>query len=83
LARSVNSDRQQRSTASMSASSPSMPRIVSCCPAKLVSAASSAVALDRTATGPPPRVAVGIEEGAGEVRIGADAAVAEPAVRPA
>src|SRR5690606_1654238 len=37
-----------------SAAAPSTPRIVSCWPAKLASGRSSAVALERTATRPPP-----------------------------
>src|SRR5205814_2339859 len=44
---------QQRRTASRTASSPSTFRKVSCCPAKLASARSSAVAEERTATGRP------------------------------
>jgi hypothetical protein len=39
----------------INSSSPLTSRAVSCCPAKLPLGRSSAVALDRTATGPPPR----------------------------
>jgi hypothetical protein len=49
-ARSLNSDDQQRRTAASSPASPRTPRIVSCCPAKLASGRSSAVADERTAT---------------------------------
>ena len=54
-ARSFQSDAQHLRTASISASSPLVPRIVSCCPAKLASGRSSAVADERTATGGEPR----------------------------
>ncbi len=50
IARSVNSEAKQRRTASRSMPSPWMLRYVSCCPAKLASGRSSAVALLRTAT---------------------------------
>jgi lipoate-protein ligase A len=45
---------EQRSMAARSWSSPSTPRMVSCCPAKLKSAPSSPRALERTATSPQP-----------------------------
>ena len=49
----ASADRQHRSTAAHTASSPTTVREVACWPAKLAAAESSAVADDRTATGPP------------------------------
>ena len=49
--RAPNSERQQRRTASITASAPRMFRKVSFIPAKEVAAVSSAVAEERTATG--------------------------------
>jgi hypothetical protein len=54
IARSVQSDAQQRRTASSSASDPTTLRNVSCWPANAASGRSSAVALERAATGPRP-----------------------------
>ncbi len=53
MARAPYSEAQHRWTASRRSSSPRTLRNVSCCPAKLASGRSSAVALDRTATTSP------------------------------